>query len=318
LTDSGSHEGASSSSPDRIVRALAEDGGLRVVAVTASLTCQDIGRRHRARGAQAVALARAACAGLLLATLTKREEETVTLQILGDGKLGAITVDATSGGRVRAYPRRPDVDIPVSRTERLHLGDLIGTKGTINVVRDVGLREHVSGQTGLVSGEIDQDVEHYLVTSEQIDSVLATDVTVGEAGRISRAAGLLVQAMPDSRFSDLLCQFRDQLSAGRLFTALTEGNARDPVTLTTQALPELAGSLHVLDQRPVFFACPCNRERAENTLALLGKEDIAALLVDPGTAEVVCEFCQTRYHFSAENLEQLIYDFRESPYGVKN
>jgi len=69
---------------------------------TATETVREITRRHDARGVAAVALGRAVTSGLLLATLTKDEEQ-VTMQILGNGPLGGITVDARSSGRVRGY-----------------------------------------------------------------------------------------------------------------------------------------------------------------------------------------------------------------------
>ena len=54
---------------------------------------REIASRHHLRAVAAVAVGRAVTAGLTLATLTKDEEQ-VTLQILGNGPLGSITVDA--------------------------------------------------------------------------------------------------------------------------------------------------------------------------------------------------------------------------------
>src|SRR6185295_3640463 len=87
---------------DEIVRCTANEGAVRVVAVTATAVAREAIRRHEATGAAAVALARGLTAGLLLATLTK-DEERVTLQLLGDGPLGGLTVDATAAGGARAY-----------------------------------------------------------------------------------------------------------------------------------------------------------------------------------------------------------------------
>ena len=70
-------------------------------------------------GAAAIAVARAATAGLLLATLTK-DEERVTLQILGDGPLGTLTVDAA------AYAVTPS---------RAQLRTVAGVSGTVPLGR---------------------------------------------------------------------------------------------------------------------------------------------------------------------------------------
>ena len=91
---------------DEIIRCLLERNRARVVAAITTQTVREIAGRHHLRGVAAVALGRAVTAGLTLATLTKDEEQ-VTLQVLGDGPLGGVTVDARSSGRVRAYLKHP-------------------------------------------------------------------------------------------------------------------------------------------------------------------------------------------------------------------
>src|SRR5262249_989509 len=80
---------------DEISRCLVAGGDVRIVAVTATGVAREAIRRHGATGASAIALARGLTSGLLLATLTK-DEERVTMQLLGDGPLEGLTVDATS------------------------------------------------------------------------------------------------------------------------------------------------------------------------------------------------------------------------------
>jgi molecular chaperone Hsp33 len=134
-------------------------------------------------------MGRAVTAGLTLATLTKDEEQ-VTLQILGNGPLGSITVDARSSGRVRAYLKHPSVVFSVgqSDTARVSLAEAVGNQGIVNVIRDLGMAQNYSGQTALQTGEIDSDVENYLSTSEQIDSVLRCDTLVDGEGEIIASA----------------------------------------------------------------------------------------------------------------------------------
>ena len=179
---------------DTIIRCLLENGRARVVAATTTQTVREIARRHDARGVAAVALGRAVTAGLTLATLTKDEEQ-VTLQVLGDGPLGGVTVDARSSGRVRAYLKHPGA-VPQSGefgSVRVSLAEAVGTKGVVSVIRDLGLAQNYAGQTALKTGEIDSDVENYLVKSEQIDSVLRCDTLVDREGEVVASAGLLVQ-----------------------------------------------------------------------------------------------------------------------------
>jgi molecular chaperone Hsp33 len=55
----------------------------------------------------------------------------------------------------------------------------------------------------------------------------------------------------------------------------------------------------------VRFFCPCSRERAEASLAMLGATDISAMILDDGKAEVTCNFCRARYEFDDGDLERI-------------
>jgi len=91
---------------DEIVRGVLTDVPVRVVAALTTRVAREAARRHQAGPAGAIALGRGLTAGLLLATLTK-DDERVTLQVLGDGPLGGVTVDAHGSGTARAYVKHP-------------------------------------------------------------------------------------------------------------------------------------------------------------------------------------------------------------------
>ena len=281
-----------------------------MVAVTATAAVAEMARRHATLGLPAVALGRAAVAGLLLATLTKNEEQ-VTLQVLGDGPLGGVTVDARSSGRVRGFVKRPLAlvwDPGLTARSRLTLGPAIGRQGVVAVTRDLGLAQNYSGQVALLSGEIDEEVERYLNTSEQIDSLLRCDTLVDGNGRVAAAAGLLVQTLPQAHGAAVV-EFARQVLAGPVFSsmlksALGEGKL-EPEALARAALGQCADGLQVLDVRDVTFFCPCSRERAEATLGMLRPEDLQQMILADNQAEVTCDFCGAQYRFSDAEVEQL-------------
>lgn len=298
---------------DRIMRSLIEDDRVRLVVVNATQAVQEILlRHHNMTGIPAVALGRAALCGLLLATLTKDEEQ-VTLQVLGNGPLGGVTVDARSSGRVRGFVKRPlavawDSTMAAisAATPRIALGDAIGRQGIVGVTRDLGLAQNYNGQVAITTGEIDEEVEQYLNTSEQIDSVLHCDVLVNSAGEVMAAAGLLVQTLPQARGAAVVEFLRDVLR-GPAFTdvlnhALAEGKV-DPTSLARAALGQCADGMRSLDQRPVNFFCPCSRDRAASTLGMLNQEDLKEMILETNEAEVTCNFCGGQYRFTEVELE---------------
>jgi molecular chaperone Hsp33 len=310
----GPEEHGHESGEDEILRCTVGGGAARVVAVTATGVAREAGRRHEAAGAAAVALARGLTAGLLLATLTK-DDERVTLQLLGDGPLGALTVDATAAGTARAYVTHV-VALPALPPARPRLAPALGATGVVNVIRDVGLRESFRGQTSFATGEIDDDCERYLTTSEQIESALRCETVLAPDGTVAFAAGVLVQALPGGRGAAVVAAARAQLAAGALRAAMGAGPdgpgapVRDPGGLIEAALGDAIGAWHALDARPVSFHCPCSRERAGASLALLGESELAAMILEDGKAEVICNFCRARHDFSEAELERIRRDLR--------
>jgi molecular chaperone Hsp33 len=289
---------------DEILRCLLPDPPVRVVAATATATAREAARRHGAQGGAAVALGRAATAGALLATLTK-DVERLTLQILGTGPLGSITVDVTSSGGVRAFVKHPTLPIRVVPGMRAALGPSVGRRGLVGVVRDLGLREPVRGQTEIVDGEIDSDVEQYLNQSEQIDSALGCEALVDEAQGLAVVAGVLVQALPGGAAAPILADARARLHGGLLTALLAAGPAIGPAELARASLGESARTLRILERRSLSFFCPCTRDRAAAALALLTPQDLASLRDDDGGATVVCEFCRQSYQFTPDDLAGL-------------
>lgn len=329
---------------DHIVRALAAGGTVRVVAVVATDLTGEAARRHGARGLVAVALGRAAAAGLLLATLTK-DEERLTLQILGTGPIGGVTVDVSSLGTARVFAKRPhavagagamgalgakddggDGDA-VESGRRPSLAGLIGTDGLVSVIRELGLGEPFSGQTPLAGGEIDGDVERYLTDSEQIDSALGCETVAGDGGGVVAAVGVLVQTLPGSEGTAVVAEARQRLRAGALARWLAGATAPAPgqVTANDKALlngesmmqavlgEDAAATLEILDRRQVRFFCPCTRERAAATLALLGEAELLDMIRDDGNAHVICEFCRNDYRFTDADLEEIRRSLRPQP-----
>ena len=294
---------------DEIVRTSLRGFPVRAVAVTTTEVTREAVRRHQAGQAGALALGRGLTAGLLLATLTK-DEERVSLQVLGDGPLGGLTVDASSAGTARGYVKNPHVAMNVAlpaassaAAGRLSLAEVVGSAGVVSAVRDLGLRESFRGQTSLASGEIDEDVERYLLESEQIASALACDAVVAPDGTVMFAGGILLQALPGSDGAAIVAAASEGLRVGLARILATRPENAEEIIIA--ALGERFGEIQLLDRRPVSFHCPCSRARAATSLALLGNAELSQMILDDGKAEVTCNFCRARYQFDEAELETI-------------
>ena len=63
-----------------------------------------------------------------------------------------------------------------------------------------------------------------------------------------------------------------------------------------------------LSEEPLNFQCDCSRERFEAALMTLPKADLQAMIDEDKGAEIVCQFCGTKYQFNENDLEALIND----------
>jgi len=175
------------SRPDELVRTLSREGGISVRALVATELVADAARRHATAPTATAALGRTLMGAILLATGAK-DDETLQIQVRGSGELGTVMAIADAGGRVRGYAANPTTHLP-PRAGKLDVGGAVGP-GVLAVVRyHPSWREPYSGIVPLVSGEIAEDLAHYLLESEQTPSALALGVYVGVDGTPEAAWG---------------------------------------------------------------------------------------------------------------------------------
>jgi len=275
------------------------EGNARWVLVKATDTVEEARRRHGTSPVATAALGRSMTGALILASSLKGEES-VTLRLLGDGPLGGVVAVGNAQGEVRGYVREPLVDLPLKASGKLDVGKAVGS-GELTVSRSLQNGEVYTGMVPLVSGEIAEDLVHYLLSSDQIPSAMLLGVLVEKDYHVAGAGGLLIQPLPGAP-EEAIQAIENQL--GRLQTGISELVAQSESM--EELLRHLMGELpyHVLERRSVGFTCMCSRERLSGTLVSLGKKEIADLISD-GKAEMVCHFCNEHYQFSVDELREI-------------
>ena len=284
-------------------RAISTDQRLRALAAVTTDLVREACERHGLVGAEAIVLGRALTAGCLLSTLTKNDDERVRIAFRGEGPLGRIVIDSRSSGEVRGYIQLDEGSKPQPIPEivagRRRVGALVGD-GSLMITRDVGLAAPYQGVVKLTTGELDDDIEHYLSHSEQMPSALACEVILDARGGGLRAAGILCQTFPGAPPESVL-ELQTSLFNGSLADLLRQ--ERSPAQLLGFAL---GGEPHQpLAATPLSFACACDPERARAILATLGADDLDELADEPGATEVRCSYCGTSYSLSASDLHAL-------------
>jgi molecular chaperone Hsp33 len=286
--------------PDCLVRVTAADKTLRGLAVSTTTLVDQVRVRHQTAPTASAALGRTLTAGLLLGSMLK-EEETLSLQFIGDGPLRGIFVDANAKGDTRGFVYNPRTHLPLRRG-KLDVGGAIGT-GTLTVIRTQPWgKEPYRSILPIVSGEIGADIAHYLLTSEQIPSAVSLGVFVHPDESIGAAGGFIVQVMPGAN-DDIVAELESRIAQTKPVSQMVREGA-SPQDMLSHIL-EGFGPVTV-DTMPVRFSCRCSRNRVLGTLVALGKEEIEDLLATEGEAIVTCEFCGERYTIGREELGALL------------
>ena len=285
---------------DIFIRGLSREQNVVVsVAVTTAL-CQEAQRLHELAGTSAVALGRLMTATVLTG-LVQRKLGALSLQVVSNGRLRQIFSDITDSGAVRGYVRPTDLGMPpltdAQRTGRRTLSHAVG-EGILSVIRTAENQPHTQSSTALVAGEIDVDVEHFLETSDQIPSTIATDVLLDAGDRVVVAGGALAQAMPGGQ-SEALTDARRTISLGGFSRLLS--SAPDPGDLFAAVFP----GADVIDDIGVRWQCRCSPERVLGSLTMLEPTDFADLVNQNKGVKVTCDFCGTVYPVTAQQIERV-------------
>lgn len=294
---------------DQLIRATAAEGGIRAVGVITTRLTEEARQRHKLSYVATAALGRTMSAGLLLASSMKRAGSRVNIRVKGDGPLGGLLVDAGLDGTVRGYVENPDVELPPNSKGKLDVGGAVGHDGYLYVVRDVGYGYPYSSTVELMSGEIGDDIAHYLVTSEQTPSALVVGVFVGAEG-VTAAGGILVQVMPKAARDEALVEkLETRVAALAGFTPLLQANKTLP-DIFEQLLGDMG--LEMLGETQLLrFHCGCSFDRVLGALKMLGEDELQDMIDKDEGAEAICHFCGEVYQATSNELAQLILDLRE-------
>jgi molecular chaperone Hsp33 len=306
---------------DRLVRATAANGRVRVVGVNITESLNETYRRHRLSPVAIAALGRAMSASLLLTSNMKQPQARVNVRVAGDGGLGLVYADAGFDGTVRGFVSNPLFDLPKLADGNQAVGKAIGATGLLKVLRDVGYGEPHSSTVELISGDIANDVSWFLATSEQtyskliLTEVITPEIIGNDSDQlpVKFAAGLLLQIMPKAALrvaktanlsqEDLLKQLETKSDISKFKDLLAEGKAIEDVMLSLFADMEL----DILPlTKDVRFHCPCTFDRMLAAIKLFGEEDLRSMINEDHGAEATCHFCGEVYHATTEQLNNLL------------
>lgn len=286
---------------DYIVRATAAGAQIRAFAATTRNLVEHARAAHGTSPVATAALGRLLSAGAMMGTMLKGEKDLVTLQIKGDGPIHGITVTADSSARVKGYADYPGVMLPPNAIGKLDVGGAVGN-GMLTVIRDLGLKEPYVGQTILQTGEIAEDLTYYFAASEQIPSTVGLGVLMEKDNTVKQAGGFIIQLMPFAE-DEVIEKLEENLKKMPSVTSILD-EGKTPEELLAVVLDGI--ELEITDTVPTEFYCNCDKKRIEKAIISIGEKDIKEMIEEGKEIEVKCHFCNSAYHFSVEELKELL------------
>ena len=286
---------------DEIIKFLAYNGKISVVCINSTEMVEKARKTHDLSPLATAALGRTITMTAIMANEMKNAKDKITIQIKGNGPIQMMLTTANNFPRIKGYVANPVVDLPLNEFGKLDVGQAIGN-GYINVIKDIGLKEPYIGICPLVSGEIAEDFAEYFAKSEQKNTAVALGVLVDKNG-VKSAGGYIITPMPDATEEEISKIEQSIFKAGAISKMLDKN----------MTLLEIAKSVTgdenvklIEENITPVYECDCSKEYMEDGLATLDKDVLKEMIEEDGKAELVCHFCNKKYEFSKEELEDIL------------
>jgi len=274
---------------DTLQRFLFEGAPIRGEVAHLDATWRAVLERHEYPVALRRVLGELMAAGALLAA-TLKFDGSIILQLQGDGPVKLIVAECTSEQTLRATAKwSGDLE------DDAGLERLLGNGRFVITLVPADGRQSYQGVVAIDPAGVAASLEHYMQTSEQLDTRLWL------AAGHERAACLLLQKLPAREEPDEDSWNR----ATKLAETITE-----PELLGLPARNLLRRLYHqedirLFEPRPVSFRCSCSSDRVAAMLKMLGLAEVRSILAERETVDVTCEFCNREYRYDSVDAEQL-------------
>jgi len=238
----------------------------------------------------------------------------VTIQTKSDGAIPMMVADYERKedgiGRLRGYA---DIDqkklSQYGKNPSFH--GLIGSiSGYLALTIDQGENmERYQGIVDLKGETLSEVARNYFVNSEQTPTEIRLHCDRDPVSHHWRAGGIMIQhlARGETGQERLLDQdTKDQWNrASILMSTVKSSELLDPQMDLDQLLYRLYNEdgVRVTEADHLIHACRCSRERLEGVLKNFDDTELAEMVTDAGTIDVNCQFCNTTYLFTPEDVK---------------
>ncbi len=286
---------------NRVHRFVTNDLTVRVAAVNATEVVREMQSILRAAPLATVGVGRAMVGAILLASQLKDGQE-VGLLFKGNGPLGSLYAQASFEGTVRGYCPQPQYYSP-NVEDALNLKKAVGF-GHLSVTRQQPFqRQPFTGTVEMVTGEVGDDIAHYLHQSHQIRSLVSLGVLLDSDGFVKAAGGVLLEVMPGVEES-VVEKILQNAEKNKTQISWEIDKGKSEIELVAPFLEGIPFS-EVPHEYSIKYSCPCNRDRVMRSLETLGLTELEEMIQQKEETEVTCQMCGRLYNISVDEIESL-------------
>ena len=287
---------------DTLIRAMTRDGFVKITAVSTTGITRRAREIHHTTAVATAALGRVLAAASMIGNMQKSEDGSITLIIKGGGPLGTLLATADPEGNPRGYVENPQIELIEKFPGKLDVAAAVGSEGTLTLVRDLHMKDPYVGTVALLGGEIAEDVAAYYVESEQVPTVCALGVLLNRDQTVEVAGGYLLQLLPGAP-EDTIDRLEAAVAEAGNVTGLMQ-KGLGPREIIEKVLKDM--EVEFLEEREIAYKCYCSRARVESTLISLGEKELQEIIDGGKPISVDCQFCDTIYTFTPEELQGLL------------
>ena len=287
-----------------ILMAVARNRRVRILMAETTKLCEDARLTHDLYPTSNAAMGRVLSIAALMGAMLKRADEKVTIEINGGGPTGTILVEARGDGNLKGFVGDNTIYMKYNSNNKLAVGLAVGTDGYIKVAKNMGLKNIFTSQIELQTGEIGEDFAYYFTVSEQIPSLVSVGVLVDTDYSTKSAGAIIIEMLPGHTDEDIEYVEKAAKKLKPVSEMMME-NTPDEI------LNMLFEDAEILERREVRFHCDCSKERFMEALLTLNKNDLEEVMKDD-MIELKCEYCNTFYHISKDELLKFIEEHVEN------
>lgn len=280
--------------PDRVLRAITDDGSFRVIVAVTTEMVRGVARAQRVTGETGRWLG-----DLVTGTTIVRETMSPGQRSQGilqtrDGR-GRLVADSHPDGGARGLAQL--------RENTPH--DAFGSGAVLQMMRTLVNGDLHRGVVAVPeSGRISDALMVYFQESEQVASMVAVGSSWRDDGSDVRVAGgYIVQLLPELAEGPLMVM-TERLKDFETIETLLKGPETTPESMLDELLYGMPYTR--LDDTPLRFQCRCSDIRLLETLATLPTSDIEELLREGKPLEITCDYCLREYTFAPERLRGMV------------